>query len=65
MIRTARFPFSSDTYRTVTRDFTFGFPSMCVSGVIVNVRAVDSFPNTVRVTVTLVSLNAVTIPAKN
>jgi hypothetical protein len=30
-----------------------------------NVRTVDSFPITVRVTVILVSLNAVIVPARN
>jgi len=65
MMRTARSPLSPARKRTVTRDFILGLPSMWVSGVMANVRTVDSLPSTVRVTVTLVSLKTVMMPAKN
>ncbi len=65
MILTARSPFASATKRTVTRQSIFGFPLISVAGVMAKVRIVESLPITVRVTVILVSLNAVMVPAIN
>lgn len=65
MIFMARLPSSPDTHFTVTFDFSLGLPPcITVSVVIANVRIVESLPKTVRVTVTLVSLSAVMVPAK-
>ncbi len=64
MIWTARSPSSSATNRTVTRAFTFGFPSMRVSGVITKVCVSGLEPSTVRLTVILSSEMTVIVPEK-
>lgn len=62
---TARSPPSEETNRTVTRAFTFGFPSTRVSGVTRNVRVEEFFPSTVRLTVILPVEREVMVPEKN